>query len=123
MIQVNHPGDPRILSLKVTGQVNGEYHDIILPMMIRALEKEGSLNLMIELMEDGGFDLRSLVEYLLTDAADLPGLDRIAILAGQTLATRMSQHEVMMNGVEVRYFQPTELEKAKTWLTTNDLEG
>ena len=104
------------LELTVHGTVRKADYELFRPHVEARIDKHDKPSLLVHVADLTGFTPAALWEDLKFDAAHYNDIERVAIVGEDTSRKWMATLAKPFTQAEVRYFQQTELDEARTWV-------
>lgn len=115
-IEVEKEADGRILSVSVSGVLRKEDYELFVPDVDEAIERLGSVRMLVDLVGFRGWTLGALYEDTKFAVKHYRGLERVAIVGDRKWEKAMATLCKPFTKAEVRYFDIARRDAARTWL-------
>ncbi len=119
MIHVENSDYSNILFIKVSGQVDEDYYDVILPYLEQKTDKAGSINILIEFENFDQFDPADLWKDFKVDVKHFHKLNRIAIVGKDQWMKWITELTKPFAAARIKYFKPEAIGKAYEWVNAS----
>jgi hypothetical protein len=106
----------RIVTLTFTGKVDKADYELFVPQLEGLLKENKPVRILVELREFQGWTVGALWEDTKFGAKHFNDIDRLAVVGDRRWEKGLAAFIKPFTTAEVRYFDKTELEKAKSWL-------
>jgi hypothetical protein len=105
-----------ILEVKLHGKLTREDYLKWVPHSERLIRMKGKLRMLVELEDFHGWDAGAVWEEFKWDIKHFRDVERVAVVGETKWERWMTSFCKPFTTAEVRYFEPYELESARTWI-------
>jgi hypothetical protein len=106
----------KIISLVIVGRVVKENYDKFVPQLEEYMEHEDNIRLIVELRDFTGFSAAAMWEDFKLGIKHYNNIKRLAVVGNKTWEKAMTLFAMPFTTAQVRYFDESELQKAKKWI-------
>jgi hypothetical protein len=109
----------RILEVDLHGKLRREDYDWLVPDTERIIDEYGKIRILVTLHDFEGWDPSALWEDLKWNAKHFKDIERMAIVGDRSWHHWMTRACLRFANAEVRYFETSELQQARSWIGSN----
>lgn len=110
----------KVLSLVIAGDVVKEDYDKFVPQLEELIEREGKMRLFVELREFRGFSAAAMWEDFKLGVKHSNHIERLAVVGKKAWERVMTAFAKPFTSAKVRYFDESDIEKAKKWIKESE---
>ena len=116
MFQVLDETAGNYLALKMTGKITSKDYDKLLPLMEKAIKKDGKLNIFCNMQNFGGIEIKAAWRDFTFGMRNIKNLSRCALIGANSWVRCCVRITKFFFRLEIRLFQTGNEEEAKKWL-------
>lgn len=115
--------DGSVIEVIVNGRLLREENKELIVQLEAAIERHGSIRLLIRLEDFRGVDIRAVIEGLKSDCRHLGKFERIAVVGDRLWEEWITRIGALVVTVETRYFDVHSLPEAEAWILGGGAPG
>lgn len=112
----------KTLVCKVTGKLDKEDYDVMLPLIEATLREHKKINMLIELHQFEGWTAGALWEDIKFDLRHLNDINRLAVWGERKWEENLTKFTNAFTTAKVKFFEQEELEDAMEWISEGEAE-
>jgi len=116
-IEINVSGN--LLHVHVTGKLNKEAYEELVPAVDQLVKDEGKLRILLELRDFHGWTAGALWEDLKFDLKHWKDIERLAIVGDSKWEEGMAVFCKPFTVAKIQFFLATQLDEARVWIEGN----
>ncbi len=116
-VEVHEKAEGRILEVPVTGKLTREDYEHFTPKIEQRIEQHGKVRLLLHMQDFEGWDAGALWEDIKFDVKHFNDVERLAMVGENKWQKGMSAFSKPFTTATVRYFDKSELEEARQWIS------
>jgi hypothetical protein len=117
MVQLVDTSNPELVALKLTGKINKEEYDAIIPTLEEKIKDQDKVRLFCEIDDLDGITPKALWEDLKFDIKHFNDFKKVAVVGDQEWMSYMTAFAKPFVSADVEYFSFTDRNKALDWVT------
>ncbi len=121
-IELRALGEGRDLEVRVSGKLSHHDYQHFVPEVERLIHLHGKIRVLFEMVDFHGWEAGALWDDIKFDAKHFADIDRVAMVGDKSWQKGMSQFCRVFTTAQIRYFDHTELQRARDWLSSNKPE-
>ncbi|MDK2971613.1 MAG: hypothetical protein PWP23_1368 [Candidatus Sumerlaeota bacterium] len=118
MITYNEIPGTNIAEIMVGGKVTKENFDALVPKLEKLIQEHGSVRLLEEIRDFGGFDLSILWDDMKFAFGHMKDFERVAVVTDKRWIKNWAKLSAVFIKAEVELFELNRIEDARAWLGT-----
>ncbi|MGJ8723221.1 MAG: STAS/SEC14 domain-containing protein [Roseibacillus sp.] len=122
-IELQKADEIPILILRLSGIVEHQEHQPVIPLLERELEEGGYRNVLLDMRDLVSWQPSAVWEELRFDAELLTHFQRVAVVSDRTHHRWVAFFARHLSSAEIRSFHSSDIDAAKEWLVTGTQEG
>jgi SpoIIAA-like len=116
MLQFKKEAAGKIVYVAVSGKLEKEDYEMLVPEMERAIEQHGKINLLFELLDFHGWSVGAAWEDTKFGVKHFNDIERLAIVGENKWEKGMVIFAKPFTTAKVRYFDIAERDEAERWM-------
>lgn len=120
MIEILSGLPAHTVGFKLSGKLHDEDYKKFVPLVEAEIAKDGKVNLLSQFHDFHGWDARALWDDIKFSATHCTKIKRIALVGDKTWEKWMAKICKPFTMAEIKYFDGSEVDAAKTWLAEAD---
>jgi hypothetical protein len=112
-------GTGKLLHVKVTGKLTKDSYEAFAPLVDQLIAEHGKLQILFEMHDFHGWTAGAMWQDIKFDFRHWKDIERLAIVGESKWEHGMAVFCKPFTSAKIQYFDPTKLEDAKTWLTSD----
>jgi hypothetical protein len=105
------------VGFKLSGKLHDEDYKSFVPLVDAEIAKEGKVRMLVQFHDFHGWDVKALWDDIKFATTHCTKIERIAMLGEKTWEKWMATVCKPFTMAKIRYFNATELDAARAWLT------
>lgn len=106
----------KVLEVHMTGKLTSRDYQDFIPMAERSIKEWGKFSLLVVMRNFVGCDKGALWEEIKWDWKHFTDVERIALVGEEKWQAGMSKFCKPFTAAEIRYFDMSDMENARTWV-------
>jgi hypothetical protein len=116
MLQIEKEVAAKIVYIAVSGKLEKEDYEVLVPEMERAIEKHGKIRLLFELLDFHGWSVGAAWEDTKFGVKHFNDIERLAIVGENKWEKGMAIFAKPFTTAKVHYFDIAERDEAERWI-------
>ena len=117
MIEQLPQSSNKVLGFKMSGKLHDEDYKKFVPVIDAAVAKEGKIRLLAQFHDFNGWDLQALWDDIKFSTKRCLDIERIALVGDKKWEEWMAKVCKPFTMAKIKYFNNSEIESAKAWLS------
>ena len=117
MIEPLPQSSNKVLGFKMSGKLHDEDYKKFVPVIDAAVAKEGKIRLLAQFHDFHGWDLHALWDDIKFSTKHCLDIERIALVGDKKWEEWMAKVCKPFTMAKIKYFNHSEIESAKAWLS------
>jgi SpoIIAA-like len=109
-----------VMALRLSGKLDAQAYEAFVPEIERRIATQGSLRMLVELVDFHGWDAGALWADTKFAARHFNDISRLALVGDKAWEKGMAYFCKPFTRAKVRYFDRAEREAAMAWVASND---
>jgi hypothetical protein len=110
--------DGKVLEVGLTGTLAKEDYQYFIPVVERLVKKHGKIRMLVDMHDFHGWTAAALWQDIKFDTKHFSDIERIAMVGETKWQHGMAVFCKPFTGAQIRYFDRTATDQARTWLTS-----
>lgn len=115
-VELTKENDGKVLVLRLTGKLVKEDYEAFVPDVDREVARHGTVRMLVEMHDFHGWTAGALWEDTKFALKHFGGMERLAVIGETKWQKGMASFCKPFTKAEVRYFDHSQVEEARTWL-------
>ncbi|EMI52899.1 SpoIIAA family protein [Rhodopirellula sallentina] len=115
--QIIEHANGKIIEIAITGKLSAEAYEAFLPTIETKINEFGKVRMLVILHDFHGWDAAALWEDIKFDWKHHSHIERLALVGESKWEKGMATFCKPFTSADVQYFEQSQLEEARTWIT------
>src|SRR5580765_2962465 len=116
-VKIDQPARSNTLEIQISGKLAHADYQQFVPVFERILKEKGKLRVLFEMIDFHGWDGSAVWDDIKFDVKHFSDLEKVAMVGDKKWEKGMSFFCKPFTAAKVRYFDRSEIEQARTWLS------
>ncbi len=119
MVEIIEPGNPDILSLKLSGRITRDDMDVMLPLFEQKINNRGVIDVYFEFSDIEITEPATIWKDLKFEVRNFDDFRKIAIVGDEKWLGTMAQFLKPFTAARIKFFKPDQKTEAKKWISNH----